>query len=506
MQRRVILVILDGWGIAPASHTNAVSMARTPNFDFLWSHYPHTKLAAAGEAVGLPVGQMGNSEVGHLNIGAGRVVLQDLPRITKAIKDGDFFNNKVLAETFAYAKKNKKPVHIMGLLSDGGVHSHISHLFAILEYAKKESVHDVFIHAFTDGRDVEPKSALGYIKMLEKEMALIGVGKIATVSGRFYAMDRDHRWDRTQLAYEAIVNGKGDLADSPEEVIQDSYARGITDEFIRPTVIDQSCKINDGDPVIFFNLRSDRPRQLASALVRKDFSSFKRDKSAPIIKLYTLTEYEKSLPTAGVIFPFVKMANTVSDVLSQHGLSQFHIAETEKYAHVTYFFEGGNEFIEKGEDRQIVPSPKVTTYDLSPAMSAVEVGTDLQLNIGKYDFIVVNFANADMVGHTGKLKETIKACEVVDVELGKIIKKAMEKEYNVIVTADHGNAEQMVYKDGSSCTSHTTNPVPFILIGNDKHKLRTMAVPKLGNIAPTVLDLMGTEKPKEMTESSLCLT
>lgn len=492
MQRRVVLIILDGWGLAPASPSNAVSMANTPNFDFLWSHYPHLRLAASGEAVGLPAGQIGNSEVGHLNIGAGRVVTQDLPRISKAIKDGSFFKNKVLAETFAYAKENDKPIHIMGLVSDGGVHSHISHLFALLEYAKSAGIHKVYIHAFTDGRDVEPKSAIKYFEALESEIKKIGVGKIATVSGRYFAMDRDNRWERTDLAYSAIAEGKGELADSAEQAIKDNYARGVTDEFIRPTVIDPKGKIEDGDAIIFFNLRSDRPRQLSHLLLAK--------------KPYfvTMTEYDPLLKTNGVIFPYEEVKNVLSEVISSEGLKQFHIAETEKYAHVTFFLDGGKEKASKGEDRHLIPSPKIATYDLKPEMSAPEVARNLLEQIGKYDFIVVNFANADMVGHTGKLKAAISACEAVDVELGKVIKKATENGYNVIVTADHGNAEQMIYLDGLPCTAHTTNLVPFILVG--EQKLRKVQSPKLGNISPTVLDIMGIKKPKEMTESSLCLT
>lgn len=500
-----MLVILDGWGLAPASPSNAVSVANTPSFDFLWSHYPHLKLAASGEAVGLPVGQIGNSEVGHLNIGAGRVVLQDLPRISSAIKGGTFFKNKVLADTFAYAKNNNKPVHIMGLLSDGGVHSHIYHLFALLEYAKAEGVHEVYVHAFTDGRDVEPQSAMRYVKALEKEMKAIGVGKIATVSGRYYAMDRDNRWDRVQLAYEAIVDGKGELADTAEEVVIDNYARGINDEFIRPTIVDPTGQIKDGDALIFFNLRSDRPRQLGRALVDPNFIGFKRKSFLKKPYFVTMTEYDPVLKTEGIVFPYESITNPLSAVLAAESKSQFHIAETEKYAHVTFFFDGGVEAAPKGEIRVIVPSPKVATYDSTPAMSASEVTQALLKEIGKYDFIVVNYANADMVGHTGKLKAAVKACEAVDAELDKIVKKAQTEGYNVIITADHGNAEKMINGDGSPCTAHTTNPVPFILISAENHKLREISQPKLGNIAPTILEIMNIDKPREMTEASLLI-
>jgi 2,3-bisphosphoglycerate-independent phosphoglycerate mutase len=499
-----MLVILDGWGLAPASATNAVSVAATPNFDLLWSNYPHTKLIASGEGVGLPVGQMGNSEVGHLNIGAGRVVLQDLPRITKSIKDGSFFKNQVLAETFEYAKKNNKPVHMMGLLSDGGVHSHISHLFAILEYAKKMGVHDVYVHAFLDGRDVEPESALKYLSLLEKEMEDIGVGKLATISGRYYAMDRDNRWDRVKLAYEAMVEGKGELADTASEAVQDSYARGVSDEFVRPTIIDPKGRINESDAVIFFNLRSDRPRQLSRALVDPCFSGFKCSNVLSKLHFVTMTEYDPTLKIAGVVFPQERIKNVLSEVFAEHDLSQFHIAETEKYAHVTFFLDGGVEKASSGEERLMIPSPQVTTYDKQPEMSAAKVAEKLIENIGKFDFIAVNFANADMVGHTGNMKATVKACEAVDTQLGLVVKRAQEADYEVVIVADHGNAEKMLNSDGSPCTSHTTNPVPFILVSKDGYHMTTISQPKLGNIAPTILALAGLPSPAEMMEEPLC--
>lgn len=500
-----MLVILDGWGLAPAGPGNAISMANTPNFDFLWSHYPHLSLAASGEEVGLPAGQIGNSEVGHLNIGAGRVVLQDLPRISNSIKNGSFFKNKVLADTFTYAKKNNKAVHLLGLVSDGGVHSHLSHLLALLEYAKAEKVHEVYIHVFTDGRDVAPKSALKYIAELEKEIKAIGVGKIATVCGRYFSMDRDNRWDRVELAYDAIVSGKGELSDTAQEAISDNYARGVTDEFVRPTVIDPAGQIADGDAVIFFNLRSDRPREISRALIDSKFAGFKRKKTLKELYFVTMTEYDASLAVNGVVFPFEEQKNVLNEVISAEGLKQFHIAETEKYAHVTFFLNGGREKAVAGEDRVLIPSPKVATYDLKPEMSAAGIGEKLLDAIGRYDFIVVNFANADMVGHTGIVKAAIKACEAVDSELGKVVKKGLQLGYNVIVTADHGNAEKMLNRDGTPCTAHTTSLVPFILASNESHKLRRLAEPRLGNIAPTILDLMEIEKPKEMTESSLFL-
>lgn len=498
-----MLVILDGWGLAKSSSTNAISIAKTPNFDHLWSVFPHTKLAASGEAVGLPAGQMGNSEVGHLNIGSGRVVLQDLPKISKAIEDGEFFNNKALLKCLNYAKNNNKPLHLLGLLSSGGVHSHEKHLYALLEMAKNIGVSEVFVHVITDGRDVEPKSAIANICNLEKKMKQIGVGKIATICGRYYAMDRDHRWDRTRSAYRAIVEGRGELSTTPVKVIEDSYVLGITDEFIRPTIIDRNGLIDDNNAVIFFNFRSDRPRQLVRSLIDEKFSSFKRDKILSNLNLVTLTEYEKDLPVSGIAFPFRKLSNTLSDVISANALSQFHTAETEKYAHVTYFFEGGNEFKEKGEDRLLVPSPKVSTYDEKPEMSAYEVKDELINHIGHYDFIVVNFANPDMVGHTGKIIPTVAAIEAVDSVLGEVAEIAYQKNYDILITADHGNAEKMVELDGSPCTSHTTALVPFIAATKEKTYLVNLKEPKLANIAPTILALMKLPQPSEMTEKSL---
>jgi 2,3-bisphosphoglycerate-independent phosphoglycerate mutase len=503
MQRRVALIILDGWGLAPAGPTNAISVARTPNFDHLWSVFPHTTLGASGVSVGLPAGQMGNSEVGHMTIGAGRVNLQDLPLINTSIADGSFFHNKVLKKAFDECKKSGKKMHFVGLVSPGGVHSHEKHLYALLEMAKHEGVHYVFVHAITDGRDVGPRSGIDSIKHLEKTIKAIGVGKIATVSGRYYSMDRDQRWDRTEMAYAAIVGGRGEFAESTSSAIQKSYELGVGDEFIKPTIIDATGMVSAGDTVIFFNFRSDRPRQLASALIRTDFTDFDRRKSPKNLKLITFTEYEESLPVTGIVFPFEKIQQTLSDVIADHGLTQFHIAETEKYAHVTYYFDGGNESIEQGEDRKMIPSPKVATYDEKPEMSAFLIGEELEKRIGKYDFIIANFANADMVGHTGKLKAAVLAIEAVDKVLGQVADKAYEAGYDVIVTADHGNAEKMVEADGSPCTSHTTSRVPFILAAPNSHARFKAAEPTLANIAPTVLSLLGLPKPKEMTGKSL---
>lgn len=503
MNRRVLLLILDGWGIAPAGHGNAISRANTPNFDFLWSKYPHTKLAAAGEAVGLPHGQIGNSEVGHLNIGAGRTVLQDLPRISKSVSDGDFFHNKVLKGIFDYVKKNNKPLHLIGLISPGGVHSHQEHLYAILEMAKHEGVHDIYIHAITDGRDVAPKSAETYITKLEKKLKEIGVGHIATVSGRYYSMDRDHRWERTALAYKAMVEGKGELYQTSLEAIEKAYKRGITDEFLRPSVIDSNGLINSGDGIFFFNLRSDRPRQLSEALLNEKFAGFNREKKLKNLYFVTMTEYEKSLPVNGIVFEPVEVKNCLAKTLSDHEIKQFHLAETEKYAHVTYYFDGGVEKSLPLEEKLMIASPKVSTYDKKPEMSAEKIATELTERLGRYDFIVVNFANLDMVGHTGMIPETIKAVETVDACLGGVVSAARNLGYEIIITADHGNAEKMINGDGSPCTAHTTNPVPLIIVSDEEYQIRESQGCSLGNIAPTILELLRVPKPKEMCASSL---
>lgn len=503
MQRRVLLIIMDGWGLAPAGPTNAISVARTPNFDSLWSQNPHFRLNASGSAVGLPGGQMGNSEVGHMTIGSGRIPLQDLPRITAAIKDGSFFHNQVILDAFKVAKENKKKVHLVGLLGDGGVHAHESHLFALLEMAKHNAIHDVYVHGFTDGRDTDTHSGITSVGRLENEMKKIGVGKIATICGRYYAMDRDHRWERTELAYRALVAGEGELADTASDAVNDSYRLGISDEFIKPTVVCSDGIIGSGDVVIFFNFRSDRPRQLVRAIFDSKFTQFKRQIVAKDVHLVTLTVYEKDLPVSGVAFPFTKLPNTLSDVVSEHGLTQYHLAETEKYAHVTYFFEGGSESQEVGEDRTMVPSPKVATYDEKPQMSAEKVGDELLERLGKYDFIVVNFANPDMVGHTGKLKAAIKAVETVDKEVGEVVAKASELGYVVLLAADHGNAEKMAEPNGKPCTTHTTSPVPLVIISGTMLDIAHVTNPGLSNIAPTILKLMKLPVPHDMTSKSL---
>lgn len=505
MFRRVLLVILDGWGVAPATKGNAVSLAKTPNFDFFWSKYPHTLLSASGEEVGLPKGQMGNSEVGHLNIGGGRVVWQDLPRITKSIRDGSFFENRELKKAFSHAKEGEKPLHLIGLLGPGGVHSHQIHLYALLEMAKREKVHNVFVHVITDGRDTSPRSALKYLNELEDKMKEIGVGKIATICGRYYAMDRDKRWQRVEMAYNAMTQGIGETASKAALAVEKSYKRGVSDEFIKPIIVRKDGIIQDDETVIFFNFRSDRPREICQAFLLPEFKGFKRQKVIKNLYFLTMCEYEKDLPVTAVAFSPEIVKNNLAEVISDEGLSQFHIAETEKYAHVTFFFNGGTEKAFEGEERLMIQSPLVTTYDLKPEMSAPEITRELIKKIGKFDFIVVNFANPDMVGHTGDVEATVKAVETVDNSLGQVVEKAKEENYDVIVIADHGNAEKMVNNDGTPCTAHTNSPVPFIYIGSEAI-LRKLDNPKLANVAPTILSIMGVPKPNEMKEGSLLAT
>ena len=503
MNRRTLLIILDGWGIAPAGPENAISLAETPNFDYYWTRYPHTTLFASGEKVGLPNGQMGNSEVGHLNIGAGRVVWQDLPRVSQSIADKTFFEKKTLKNVLTYTKKENKSLHLMGLLSDGGVHSHQDHLFALLKMAKKAGLNKVFIHVFTDGRDVGPKTALEYIKKLEDKINEYQIGEIATVSGRFYAMDRDQRWERIEKTYNALVSGEGEPSTDLAKTINNLYKKGINDEFLEPIILAKDGNIKDGDAVIFFNLRSDRPRELSEAFVELNFTGFNRKKVLKNLYFVTMTEYENTLPVQGVVFPTRRVEKCLAEVLSDNNISQLHIAETEKYAHVTYFFNGGKEEKFDKEERILIPSPKVKTYNLSPQMSAREITRELINNLDQYKFIVVNYANLDMVGHTGNLNATILACESVDRCLGDLVHEAQMRGFNIIITADHGNAEKMLDEMNEPVTSHTTNPVPFIYLSEKDAFLREVDEPKLGNIAPTILDIMSLNKPTNMTESSL---
>ena len=471
-KKPVMLMILDGFGIAEKSEGNAVALAKKPNFDRLVKEYPHTQLQASGMAVGLPEGQMGNSEVGHLNIGSGRIVYQELTRITKAIEDGDFFENEALMKAMKNAKENNTSLHLMGLLSDGGVHSHIGHLKGLLEFAKKEGLQKVYVHAFMDGRDVPPSSGKDFIIKAEEMMKEVGVGQIATVSGRYYAMDRDNRWERVQLAYNAIVLGEGEKASSAVEAIENSYHDEKTDEFVIPCVIEEdghpTATIKNGDSVVFFNFRPDRARELTRAINDKEFAGFKRETLN--LTFVTMTQYDKTLEGVNIAFKPQTLVNTLGEYVSSKGLKQLRIAETEKYAHVTFFFNGGVEKENPGEERKVIPSPKVATYDLKPEMSAYEVTDELlnRLDQDKYDMIILNFANPDMVGHTGVVQAAVKAIEAVDECLGKIVDKVLEKDGTVFVTADHGNAETEIdFSTGNPFTAHTTNPVPFVWVSNN---------------------------------------
>ncbi|NLK94385.1 MAG: 2,3-bisphosphoglycerate-independent phosphoglycerate mutase [Clostridiales bacterium] len=506
-KKPVMLMILDGFGNAPKSEGNAVELAKKPNFDRLIKEYPHTTLNASGMAVGLPEGQMGNSEVGHLNIGAGRIVYQELTRITKSIEDRDFFENEALLKAMKNAKDNNKALHLLGLLSDGGVHSHIDHLKGLLQFAKEQGLQKVYIHAFMDGRDVPPSSGKDFIVKTEEMIKEIGVGEIATISGRYYAMDRDNRWERIELAYNALVLGKGEEATSAVEAIEKSYADNKTDEFVLPCVITENghakATINNGDSVIFFNFRPDRAREITRAINDKTFDGFKRDTLE--LTFVTMTQYDKTLEGVEVAFKPQTLVNTLGEYVSSQGLNQLRIAETEKYAHVTFFFNGGVEKENEGEDRALIPSPKVATYDLKPEMSAYEVTDELikRLDSDKYDMIILNFANPDMVGHTGIIEAAIKAVETVDECLGKVVNKVLEKDGTVFITADHGNAETMVdFSTGNPFTAHTTNKVPFLWVSNNTDG-RTLKEGKLADIAPTMLNVLGLNVPNEMTGENL---
>ena len=502
-----MLMILDGFGINPKEDGNAVKLAKTPNIDELMKTCPVTEMYTSGMNVGLPDGQMGNSEVGHTNIGAGRIVYQELTRITKSIEDGDFFSNKELVNAIENCKKNNSKLHILGLLSDGGVHSHIRHLYAILELAKRRDFEDVYVHCFLDGRDTPPASAEGYIAKLEEKMKEKGVGKIASISGRFYAMDRDKRWDRVQKCYNALVNGDGIKKTSAISAIEASYQKEVFDEFVEPTLICNGEKpiatIEDNDSVIFFNFRPDRAREITRALVDPNFDGFETKK----MNLYYVcfTQYDETMPNVEIAFKPTTLKNTFGEYISNKGYTQLRIAETEKYAHVTFFFNGGEEKQYPGEDRILVPSPKVATYDMQPEMSAREVTEKVveAINSKKYDNIILNYANPDMVGHTGVLEAAIKAVETIDECVGKVVEAVREQDGVLIITADHGNCEQMInYTTGDPHTAHTTNPVPLILVGMENAKIKSG---KLADLAPTMLDIMGLEKPEEMTGESIII-
>ena len=507
-RKPVVLMILDGYGLSEEKRGNAVGKANTPVMDDLMANYPFVHGHASGEAVGLPEGQMGNSEVGHLNIGAGRVVYQDLTRISKAIEDGSFFKNEALLKAMENCKKNGSTLHICGLLSDGGVHSYNKHLYAILEMAEKEGLGSVQIHAFTDGRDTDPKSGINYVKELEAEIKKIGVGKISTITGRYYAMDRDNRWDRVEQAYRCMTEGKGVFAFSPEMAVYQSYEDGETDEFIRPTVISSSSGkvhcVEDGDSLVCINFRPDRAREITRAFCDDDFTHFDRGPRKDIVYV-CMTDYDVTIPNKLVAFEDKEIKNTLGEVISKAGLKQLRTAETEKYAHVTFFFNGGVEEPNEGEDRILVKSPKVATYDLKPEMSAYEVCDKLVAAIksDKYDVIVINFANPDMVGHTGVIEAAVKAIEAVDECVGKAYEALKEADGQMFICADHGNAEYMIDEETKEpFTAHTTNPVPFILVNADPaYKLKEDGC--LADIAPTLIELMGMEQPAEMTGTSL---
>ena len=493
------LIIMDGFGLANASDDNAVSLAQTPVLDRLFREYANTTLSASGLDVGLPDGQMGNSEVGHTNIGGGRVVFQDLPRISRAIDDGSFFKNEAYDKAMDNCLKNGSSLHLYGLLSDGGVHSHIQHLFALLQMAKDKGLEKVYVHCFLDGRDVSPTSGKGFVQELCDKCAEIGVGKIATVMGRYYAMDRDKRWERVQMAYDAMVYGEGVHNADPVDAVAKSYANGVTDEFVEPVVCDSEGTIGDNDSVIFFNFRPDRAREITRAIVDPEFDGFQRE-FFPTTYVCN-TEYDASMPNVLVAWPRVAVKNGLGEYLSSMGMTQLRIAETEKYAHVTFFFNGGVEKQYPGEDRVLVPSPKVATYDLQPEMSAFEVCDKCveRIESGAYDVIILNFANCDMVGHTGVLEAAVKAVETVDTCVGKVVDATLKMGGIAMITADHGNAEDMKQEDGSPMTAHTTNPVPFILCGAGS-ELRTG---RLADIAPTILDVLGLACPPEMDGRTL---
>jgi 2,3-bisphosphoglycerate-independent phosphoglycerate mutase len=504
MSTKAILIIMDGWGLGKSKTADAIQNAKTPFVSSLYSKYPHSTLVTCGEEVGLPDGQMGNSEVGHLNLGAGRIVYQELQRINVAIRNKEFHTNPTLLAAIKYAKENGKPLHLLGLVSDGGVHSHTSHVKAIIDTCKEQGLTEVYIHAFTDGRDCDPKSGLGFVSNLQAHLDNT-VGKIATVTGRYYAMDRDKRWERVKLAYDAIIHGVGEASDDILASIENSYAAGVTDEFIKPIINSKvnaaKAKVKAGDAVICFNFRTDRCREITEVLSQKDFAEFGMAKLD--LHYTTMTDYDKTFVNVNVIFENDNLNNTLGEVLAANGKQQIRIAETEKYPHVTFFFSGGREAVFEGETRIMAQSPKVATYDLQPEMSAYELAEKLVPEIGKEyaDFICLNFANADMVGHTGVFIAVVKAVEAVDACVEKVATAALAHGYTVFLTADHGNADNMVNEDGSPNTQHSVNLVPLFILSNTyKGGVKSG---KLGDIAPSILTLMGLPIPKEMTGNIL---
>lgn len=510
-KKPVVLMILDGYGLNEKAEGNAVAMASTPVMDKLMAEYPFVRGNASGMAVGLPDGQMGNSEVGHLNMGAGRIVYQELTRITKEIQDGTFFENPALMDAVRNCKEKQSALHMFGLLSDGGVHSHITHLYGLLELAKRNGLEKVYVHAFLDGRDTPPTSGKDYVAQLEEKMAELGVGEVASVSGRYYAMDRDNNYDRVEIAYRALTKGEGQTADSAQEAVQNSYDKEETDEFVKPTVVMKNgaptATIGDGDSVVFFNFRPDRAREITRCFCDDDFKGFAREKKLELTYV-CFSDYDPTIPNKEVAFHKIAVTNTFGEWLAANGMKQARIAETEKYAHVTFFFNGGVEEPNEGEDRILVNSPKdVATYDLKPQMSAYEVCDRLveAIKSGKYDVVIINFANPDMVGHTGVLEAARKAVEAVDECVGKAVEAVKEVDGALFICADHGNAEQLIdYETGDPFTAHTTNQVPFILVNYDEgYTLRENGC--LADIVPTLIEIMGMEQPKEMTGKSLLI-
>ena len=504
MKKPIVLIIMDGFGLAPPSDSNAVYLAKTPELDKLFAEYPHTVLSASGEDVGLPDGQIGNSEVGHTNIGAGRVVYQDLPRITKSIRNGGFFTNGALLETVANCKLHGSALHLFGLMSDGGVHSHKNHAFALLELAKKYELPRVYLHCFLDGRDVLPTTGTEFVAEAAEQCEKYGA-KIATVMGRYYAMDRDGQWPRLKLAYDAITEGAGEINPDPVDAVQKSYDNGITDEFMKPIIVTQGAELRANDSVVFFNFRPDRARELTRALVDPDFTGFERPRGLFPLKFVCMTEYDAKMPNVEVAFPPKGLRGIFGEYISLLGKTQLRISETTKYAHVTFFFNGGEEKVFDGEDRFLFPTPDVATFDLKPEMSAFEVCAEVCARIctGIYDVIILNYANCDMVGHTGILPAAIKAVEAVDKCVGETVRAALDMGGVAIVTADHGNAEQMLDDDGMTpLTAHTLNPVPFIIAGIGDAQLKPG---RLCDITPTMLDIMGLKNTPEMTGQSLII-
>ena len=504
MKRPVVLCIMDGFGINPGAKGNAIEAANTPNLTKLFKENPFTTIGASGLDVGLPDGQMGNSEVGHTNIGAGRVVYQMLVKISKSIQDGEFFNIKVLKDAMENCKKNGTALHLMGLLSDGGVHSHIEHLFGLLEMAKREGLDKVYVHCIMDGRDVSVTSGVGFIKDLQAEMSKLGTGKIASISGRYYAMDRDFAWDRVEKAYSAMVYGEGVMNSDPVKAMEESYANGVTDEFIVPTVVDKDGMIKGGDSVVFFNFRPDRARQITRTFVDEKFDGFERRNGFFPVKFVCMTQYDETMPNVTVAFPPEELKMTMGEYLASKHMTQLRIAETQKYAHVTFFFNGGEEKTFDGEDRILIQSPDVPTFDLQPEMSAYPVCDAVveKIKSGKYDVVILNFANCDMVGHTGVFEAAVKAVEAVDECVGRVVDAAVSMGGAVIITADHGNADKMIGDDGKPFTPHSTNPVPFCVVGYDC-KLKETG--RLADIAPTMLKILDLPQPPEMTGESMII-